>query len=70
MNKKPWASKTLWGIVITGVSAVLTMVGQEKIATEVEEQTPVISEGLAQIGVFVGLIVATIGRILAEKPIS
>jgi hypothetical protein len=68
---KPWyASKTIWGAIVTIISLLLSLKG-----IQIDEQTKqvLIDQGTAAItavGTFIGSIVAVYGRIKAEKKIG
>ena len=68
---KPWyASKTIWGAIVTILSLLLSLKG-----IKIDEQTKqlLIDQGTAMVtavGAFVGSILAIYGRIKAEKRIK
>jgi hypothetical protein len=67
---KPWyASKTIWGAIVTIVSLLLSLKG-----IQIDEKTKqlLIDQGTAAVtalGAFIGSLMAIYGRIRAEKKI-
>jgi len=68
---KPWyASKTIWGAIITVVSLLLSLLG-----VQIDEQTRqvLIDQGTAMataVGAFLGSVMAIYGRVKAQKRIG
>jgi len=61
VSKHWWQSKTIWGLIIAGVSIA---------APKYQPIAQVLPQTVDQIGQIAGLIIAAYGRIKADKPIN
>lgn len=60
-SKKWWQSKTIWGLVIAGISIA---------APKYQPIAHALPQGVDLVGQLVGLALGTYGRLKAEKPIT
>lgn len=68
--KNPFASKTIWGLLITAVGLIGGLFGADVDKTELEGIVGDLSEGWPAIAQTIGLIMATYGRFKANQPIK
>lgn len=65
-DKKWYASKTLWGIVIAGVAIALGWAGKPEIAANVQIEQESVLLIVEKIAAIVGLLLALYGRLVAK----